>query len=184
MSRSPRPSFPPVQVGDRSGIRTVVAIPTAKNYQGFVTLKCACGARANLTIRDFYRIPPTRCKICQPNRRTHGATGTPEYTCWQRMLARCYRPSHHTYQYYGARGITVCPEWRNSFDAFLRDVGPRPSPDLSIDRIDVNGNYEPGNVRWASRLIQSQNRRPRTPKPKDEASRPPSHQTQKGATED
>jgi hypothetical protein len=166
MSRSPRILHPPVHVGDQTGIRTVISISKSARGHTLLTLQCTCGAVAIATVSDFHQNPPVRCQQCQPNRRKHGATGTPEYTCWVRMLIRCYNPTHEHYKYYGGRGITVCPEWRKSFEAFLRDVGLRPSADLSLDRIDVNGNYEPGNVRWATRLVQSQNRRPRQPKVK------------------
>lgn len=152
--------FPPVEVGDRNGKRVIVELRKGKQYQKIVVLRCDCGGLAQMTLSDYHRKPLPHCQRCQPNRRTHGKTGTPEYTCWQRMLSRCYQPSHPHYHYYGGRGITVCPEWRESFDAFLRDVGLRPTADLTFDRIDVNGNYEPGNVRWATRLVQSRNRRP------------------------
>jgi hypothetical protein len=75
------------------------------------------------------------------------------------MTARCYTPSASHYAEYGGRGITVCDAWRASFIAFLADVGPRPTPEHSIDRRDVDGNYEPGNVRWATRDEQHRNQR-------------------------
>jgi hypothetical protein len=62
------------------------------------------------------------------------------------MINRCENPNGSDWKYYGARGISVCPEWRDSFAVFLADVGPKPSPGLSIDRIDTNGNYEPGDL--------------------------------------
>jgi hypothetical protein len=75
------------------------------------------------------------------------------------MRDRCLRAGTKTFNYYGGRGISVCARWRESFEAFLVDMGPRP-PGTSIDRIDTNGNYEPGNCRWVDQRTQLANRRP------------------------
>lgn len=83
----------------------------------------------------------------------------PEYAIWNAMRARCHNPKHKRFSDYGGRGITVCDRWRDSFEDFLTDVGSRPSSDLTLDRIDNNGNYEPGNVRWVSMAAQAENRR-------------------------
>ena len=83
----------------------------------------------------------------------------PERHAWQAMNRRCYNPKCPDYQDYGARGITVCERWRDSFENFLADMGPRPSSKHSIDRIDVNGNYEPSNCRWATLKEQLRNQR-------------------------
>lgn len=85
---------------------------------------------------------------------------SPENTAWQNMRARCLRPSHPRYPDYGGRGITVDPRW-DDFAAFLADVGRRPGPDYSLDRIDNDGPYAPGNVRWATRSEQQRNQRRR-----------------------
>lgn len=81
---------------------------------------------------------------------------TREYNAWIRMVGRCENPARPDYPYYGARGIKVCDRWRQSYSAFLQDMGRCPEK-FTLDRIDTNGNYEPGNVRWASHSTQSYN---------------------------
>lgn len=81
-----------------------------------------------------------------------------EYNAWRQLRFRCSSPTRAGAIYYFERGITVCERW-NRFDTFLADMGPKPSPIHSIDRIDVDGNYEPSNCRWATPLEQSRNRR-------------------------
>ena len=93
-------------------------------------------------------------------RSTHRASKTVEYRTWTWMKTRCYNPQCKDYLNYGGRGITVCDRWRNDFATFLADLGPRPSPQHSLDRFpNWEGNYEPGNVRWATTAEQSNNRR-------------------------
>ena len=78
---------------------------------------------------------------------------------WYNIKNRCYNPNHIKTKNYLGRGITVCDEWKNDFDAFYKYVGDRPSVQHSLDRIDNDGNYEPGNVRWATYTEQARNKR-------------------------
>lgn len=89
---------------------------------------------------------------------TRGGRISPEYRIWRGIKTRCLNPSDHSYPGYGGRGITICDRWRDSFEDFLADVGRRPSPKHSIDRINNDGSYEPGNVRWATPTEQQLNK--------------------------
>lgn len=98
-----------------------------------------------------------------PSRLTHGMKGTPEYVSWKCMIQRCLNPNQKSYHNYGGRGITVCDKWRNSFEAFYADMGPR-LQGRTLDRINTNGNYEPGNCRWATIEEQNNNQRAKRPR--------------------
>ncbi len=88
----------------------------------------------------------------------HGLSRTPEHNCWRSIKQRCTDPKVESYPRYGGRGIKMCERWNLSFEDFLEDVGPRPSPQHSIDRYpNKDGDYEPGNVRWATKTEQQNN---------------------------
>ena len=89
-----------------------------------------------------------------------GRRGQPEYTAWQAMRARCRDKKRSGYSYYGGRGIKVCERW-DSYESFLADMGPKPTPQHTLDRIDPNKNYEPSNCRWATWEEQGRNHRPK-----------------------
>jgi hypothetical protein len=82
-----------------------------------------------------------------------------EYAAWQNMKQRCSNSNRHNYRNYGGRNIEVWIGWKNSFKVFLNYIGPKPSPELTLERINNNGNYEPGNVKWATASQQNYNRR-------------------------
>jgi hypothetical protein len=87
------------------------------------------------------------------------AQGTPEYVAWLSMKARCYIPTAGGYPYYGGRGIKVCDRWRDNFENFLADMGPRPDSKHGLGRLDPNGDYTPENCRWMTRSEQNAKRR-------------------------
>lgn len=88
-----------------------------------------------------------------------GKTKHPLYKTWCNMISRCYIEGASSYKNYGGRGISVCDKWRKDFWSFVSDMGLKPSPEHSIDRIDVNGNYEPSNCKWSTKIEQARNMR-------------------------
>lgn len=157
--------------GQRFGRLTVLCRTVSDPYKWLC--RCDCGG-VRVTSAGFLRAK--RVLSCGCARRDHCRSGpntihgeggrrktTTEYEIWKGMKARCSNPKHTGYSRYGARGISVCARWRDSYEAFLADMGRRPSGKHSIDRINNEGNYEPSNCRWATASEQRRNQRPRSP---------------------
>lgn len=131
-----------------------------KNGNTKVRARCRCGNERNVLLFALRSGGSQSCGCLQRERSTsHGQSGIPEYHIWAGMINRCENPNDTGFAYYGGRGIKICKRWRESFAAFIADVGLRPSPKYSIDRYpDNDGNYEPGNVRWATATEQNRNK--------------------------
>lgn len=124
---------------------------------------CDCGTEAIVSGRDL-RVGHTkscgclRVELPSVRFKTHGMRRSAEYRIWTHIKTRCLNPKSKFFARYGGRGIRMCDAWANSFEAFYRDMGKRPSPKHSIDRIDNDGDYESSNCRWATQAVQSSNR--------------------------
>ena len=151
--------------GSKIGKLTVLSFSGVKPYAGrnrrHWVVQCDCGTIKEYTTDMLGCIKSCGCvtkdRIANLNK-THGMCNTPEYKIWRGMKERCFNKASERYNCYGGRGITVCDEWRNSFEAFYTDMGTRPNQSYSIDRIDFNGNYCKENCRWATTEEQSSNK--------------------------
>ncbi len=150
--------------GQRFGRLAVLKREPNKGRRVMWLCQCDCGAHIitradNLTEGGSKSCGCLTKEVNGKRLTVHGKCGTPEYVIYQGMVGRCERPTHGGFEDYGARGIVVCPEWRASFEQFYSDMGPRPSPTHSINRIDNDGPYAPWNCEWATSKQQAANQR-------------------------
>lgn len=125
--------------------------------------RCECGSVVKVHQIDLEEGRRKSCgclrdSLLGDSRRTHGQCATRDYRIWRAMIQRCTNPNNPSFESYGGRGITICDQWRTSFETFIADMGASPSVFHSLDRIDVNRNYEPSNCRWATRKEQGRNK--------------------------
>jgi hypothetical protein len=162
-----------ILIGQKFGAWKVSRSAHIYKYRQQFECKCECGTER---VVDGYNLVHGLSESCgcwnlkatseahlKHGDSRHGKRAA-EYLAWCKMKTRCYNPKCQRYPSYGGRGISICDRWRNSYEAFLADMGRKPSPDHSLDRKNVNGNYEPGNCRWATDDEQRMNKRPRQKK--------------------
>lgn len=142
-------------------------VPSTKSNEIRWLYRCHCGSEVIAVKRDVDRGFSQSCKTCRRKKQARTlsiivdgkpSTRHPLYCVWTSMFQRCYCPWHPAYHHYGGRGIKVCEAWRD-FPTFVKDLGPKPNPSMSIDRVNNDGNYEPSNIRWATAAQQRTNQR-------------------------
>ena len=158
--------FTTFTVGKTFARWTIISKPRRKRTRWYALCRCKCGKEKAIYVYTLLARTSQSCGCLGRENSVaaltiHGDSGkqTVEYNTWRRMKQRCTNKNRSNYKYYGARGIRVCAKWENNYQAFLKDMGRRPNAHHSLDRIDTNGNYEPGNCKWSTPKQQRRNRR-------------------------
>lgn len=160
-------------IGQKTGQWTIISLPFVVCKSGHsrkvCEVQCECGAIREVRLLSLELQTSKSCASCRVKKQPRKKKPTeelkktksyfPEYRTWISMKSRCLNSKVKQYPYYGGRGIKVHEPWLLNFECFLEYIGPKPDKNYTLDRIDPNGNYEPGNVRWASRAQQSTNTR-------------------------
>jgi hypothetical protein len=155
-----------IKLGDKYGMLTILRqLENKKNvHDRIVEVRCDCGNIIEVFFGNLIKETRKSCGCLTPliiskAKKTHGESNGSEYNIWAGMKQRCYDKNISCYKNYGGRGITVCDEWINSYETFLKDMGRKPTNKHSIDRKDVNANYSKDNCKWSTTKEQANNTR-------------------------